>query len=269
MASTILNGLLNLDYESVSTQIQHFISNYVGEAGADGAVIGLSGGIDSTVVAHLTVKALSSKKVLGLILPDSTVTPKADIEDAQDTAKRLGIKSQLIDITSIHNAFMKHLTAGKIPEGNLRARIRMCFLYYHANLDNRLVIGTGDRSEILIGYFTKYGDGGVDTLPIGGLYKTQVKMLAKHLDIPNKIIEKQSSPRLWSGHTAKDELGLPYETIDPILHLLFDLNIPPEEAANLLGNTESVGRILEMNSRSQHKRIMPNTCPIKQPTRTP
>ncbi|MCL4437097.1 MAG: NAD+ synthase [Thaumarchaeota archaeon] len=266
MNPSVLDSLLNLDYDDISVQIRNFISTYVEEAGANGAVLGLSGGVDSTVTAQLAAKALSSKKMMGLILPDHTTTPREDVEDAENTAKQLGIKTQSIDINLIHNTFMKNLRQGRIPEGNLRARIRMCLLYYYANLDNRIVIGTGDRSEILIGYYTKYGDGGVDILPIGGLYKTQVRALAKHLNISSRIVEKQSSPRLWAGQTAEDEIGQKYEVIDPALHLLFDLNLSPERTEKQLGNPEIINQVLEMNRRSQHKRETPQICKIQQPT---
>jgi len=266
LALSVLDKLLDLDYSNISTQIQNFIFTYVEEAGANGAVLGLSGGVDSTVTAHLATKALSSKKMLGLILPDHTTTPREDVEDAENTAKQLGIKTQRIDISPIHYTFMKNLKPGRIPEGNLRARVRMCILYYYANLDNRVVVGTGDRSEILIGYYTKHGDGGVDILPIGGLYKTQVRMLAKHLKVSSRIVEKQSSPRLWAGQTAEGEIGQKYEVIDPALHLLFDLNMPPEQAEKQLGSSEIVNQILERNRRSQHKREIPHLCKIQQPT---
>jgi NAD+ synthase len=266
LESNILENLLNLDYNRISTQIQHFISTRLDEAGAKGVVIGLSGGVDSTVTAHLAVRALSSKQTLGLILPDHTTTPEEDIADAENTANQLGVKAQHIDINTIHNTFMKNLKSSKIPEGNLRARIRMCILYYYANLENRIVIGTGDRSEILIGYYTKYGDGGVDILPIGGLYKTQVRALAKYLNVPDKIVEKPSSPSLWAGQTAEGELGLNYNIIDPVLHLLFDLNMSPEQISKQIAESEVINHVLELNRQSQHKRKIPDLCQIKQPS---
>jgi NAD+ synthase len=265
LATNILNALVNLDYGDISTRIKTFISQRVNEAGADGITLGLSGGVDSTVVAHLSAMALPKRKVLGLILPDSATTPRADVRDAEDTARSLGIETRFIEMSTIRGEFMKHLETGSLAEGNLRARIRMCLLYYHANISNRIVLGTGDRSEILIGYYTKYGDGGVDVLPIGGLYKSQVRMLAKAIEVPDRIADKPSSPHLWSGQTAEGELGLSYEVIDPVLHLLFDRKLKPEDAARQIEDSNAVARVLEMHRRSQHKRTLPGVCPIPPP----
>jgi len=264
--STILHELLSLDYRGVSDRIRSFILSRVEDAHLDGVVLGMSGGLDSTVTAYLTAEALPNNRVLALIMPDYHTTPQGDVKDAEEVAKKLGVKRRLIDITPIHEAFLKHLKGELVAEGNLRARIRMCILYYHANLERRLVIGTGDRSELLIGYFTKYGDGGVDILPLGGLYKTQVRELGRHLGVPNKIVEKRSSPRLWAGQTAEGELGLPYETIDPILHLLYDRGLKPDEAAERIGDRQAVDRVLEMYRFSGHKRSTPTICEIPQPT---
>ena len=154
--------------------------------------------------------------------------------------------------------------ADRLPLGNLRARIRMCLLYYYANKKNLLVLGSGDRSEILIGYFTKYGDGAVDLLPIGILYKSQVRRLAAHLGVPEKVAFKPSSPRLWPGQTAEGELGIPYEEIDLVLHAVFDRGISWEEAAEATGVDEwKVRRIRELHEKSKHKREMPPTPPIE------
>ncbi len=261
----VITYLINMDYAVLCKRIERFISSNVDNAGAKGVVLGLSGGIDSATTAYLAARALPRDKVLGLILPDYRTTPKADIVDAKNIVKNLGIKSKSIDITTVHNAFMNHLNQDKIASGNLRARIRMCFLYYYGNLENKLVLGTGDRSEVLIGYFTKYGDGSADILPIGGLYKTQIRELGRYLGVPTQIVKKESSPHLWEKHTAKEELNFPYETIDSVLHLLFDRKKSLEETCNILGDNEVVRIILEMNRLSNHKRITPKICRLPQP----
>ncbi len=255
-----LDDILKLDYERVARAIEGFIREYVESAGVKGVVVGLSGGVDSTVTAYLTVRALGAERVLGLVMPDSDVTPREDVEDAVMVARSLGIRYKVIDIKPVVSAYVT--SAGVEPDrkskGNLRARIRMSLLYLHANMEGLLVAGTGDRSEILLGYFTKYGDGGVDFLPIGCLYKTQVRALARHLGVPERIASKPSSPRLWPGQLAEDELGLKYEEADLILYALFDLKMGPEEAAEATGlGMDKVRRVLELYESSRHKRAMP------------
>ncbi|RLF02082.1 MAG: NAD(+) synthetase, partial [Thermoprotei archaeon] len=232
------------------------------ESGAKGFIIGVSGGVDSSTTLPLLVKAVGSSRVRALILPDKHSTPKEDIEDALGLVQALNVKHDFIEINDILEAFRRSLPAydqSKVAaEGNLKARIRMCILYYYANKLNYLVCGTGDKSEILIGYFTKYGDGGVDILPIGDLYKTQVRQLALHLGLPEKIALKPSSPRLWPGQVAEKELGLSYEEIDLVLYSIFDLRLPLEEAIEATGIPEETFRkILQMVSQTEHKRMLP------------
>ena len=250
---------LSIDYEYVTTRITNFIRWYVEKAGVRGAVIGLSGGIDSTVAAYLLVRALGSEKVIGLILPEKNSTPKEDVEDAVTVAKALGIEYKVIDITPIVESFLSVLPkADKIVIGNVKVRVRMVILYYHANMYNMLVAGTSDKSELLIGYFTKYGDGASDITPISDLYKTQVRMLAKYLEVPEKIILKKSSPRLWPGHLAEEEIGLSYELLDQILYGLVDLRMDVEDVAKKLNiGRDLVARIRERIIKNEHKRRGP------------
>jgi NAD+ synthase len=183
------------------------------------------------------------------------------VEDAKLVAEKLGIKYEVIEISRICESITSlYLPSKKDPvaEGNVKARVRMTLLYYAANKLKRLVVGSGDRSEILIGYFTKYGDGGVDLLPLGGLYKTQVRELAKFIGVPSHIVAKPSSPRLWVGHTAEDELGLSYGSLDLILHGLIDLKMDREKVAMEVGaQLETVERVERMVEATQHKRSMP------------
>jgi len=151
-----------------------------------------------------------------------------------------------------------------ISNGNLRARIRMTILYYYANLKNLLVCGTGDKSEILLGYFTKYGDGAADLLPIADLYKTQVRGLARKLDLPKSIVEKPSSPRLWPGQMAEKELGATYDEIDQILYLYVELGKKVDEIIDQTGiESEKVRSIVERFRKSEHKRRLPPIAKIR------
>jgi len=254
---------LKLDFEKTTHEIVEFIRKIVEEANAAGVVVGLSGGVDSSLVATLCVRAMGRERVLGVIMP-MVFTPAEDIEDAEELAEWLGIRREFVNIQDVSETFFKELRIDhddlqqRIPMANIRARIRMVILYYYANVHNYLVAGTGDRSERLIGYFTKYGDGGVDFLPTGHLYKTQIRELAKYLGIPEKIAYKPSSPQLYPGHKATDEIPLSYEELDPVLVGLFDKKLSPKEVSRLTGvSIEVVEEVLRRFNTSRHKRACP------------
>ena len=250
-------ALVDLDFKTLSKRIERFTSNYLSKSSARGVVIGLSGGLDSSVVLKLAINALGPTKVLGLVMPSDT-TPKKDTDDAIEHAKSLGIRYFIIDINPLLAKYSEILSEDKKARGNLMARIRMNILYYYAGVNSYLVAGTSDKSELYLGYFTKFGDGAADIMPIAILYKTQVRALGKFLKIPDAIIEKKSSPRLWDNHLAEEEIGMDYETIDPILHLLVDKKMEPKAAAKKLGVAEKlVNTIEEMMEKNQHKREMP------------
>ncbi len=231
------------------------------QAGKEAGVIGVSGGVDSAVTAYLTVKALGPERVYCYVLP-SEATPKEDVEDALEVIRRLKLPKdhwEIIPIDDIVKTFERALgRLTKIERGNVKARVRMIILHQRAYRHNGLVVGTGDKSELLLGYFTKYGDGGVDVLPIGGLYKTHVKQLARYLGVPDRIIRKPPSPRLWPGQTAEGELGVSYEVIDAILYSRFEKWLPEEEIAKTLNiPREVVDKVLRIVKKTQHKRLPP------------
>ncbi len=261
---------LELDWNRVEEEVKVFIRDIFRGSGSNGLIVGLSGGVDSSVTVTLCVKALSHEKVLGLIMPDPSVTPQEDIGDAKVLASNLNIETYVVPIGGIVESFKESLplkSVDRITLGNVKARTRMVVCYFFANVLNRLVVGTGDRSENLIGYFTKYGDGGVDLLPLGHLYKTQVRALAVHLGIPEKIIAKPSSPRLWPGQKATDEIPVDYDVLDTILHGLIDLGMNPGEVASDLDvSVGLVEEVLERFETSKHKRDcppMPNLLRIR------
>jgi NAD+ synthase len=254
---------LALNYTVVEDEICDFIKREVKDRGV---VLGLSGGVDSSTMAALSVKALGKDRILALIMPEASSTPVSDEEDAIELARMLEIRYEKIDITEAVEWVLRASgrKGDKIAEGNVKARMRMIILYYMANFERRIVVGSGDRSELLIGYFTKYGDGGVDILPLGGLFKTQVRELAKHIGIPERIVRKRSSPRLWPGHRAEDELGMSYEDVDMILHLCADLGYSQKKIAEEFGpaQRESVKKVMSRIGENAHKLSMPPTAKI-------
>jgi len=206
--------------EETVSRLERFLTTHLEEAGARCLVVGMSGGLDSTVTAALCARALRGRQVLGLGLPEKETRNDKALEDARSVASKYRIRFKVIDITSMVETSRNVLgvkAARGIPWGNVKARLRAMVLYYFANAERGLVVGTGDKSEIMLGYFTKFGDGACDILPLADLYKTSVRDLARHLGIPERIRVKASSPELWPGQTAERELGLSYEKLDRIL----------------------------------------------------
>jgi len=266
MERVTLEEIVKIDYDLVERELTSFLRGVLEESGAKGYVIGISGGVDSATSFYLALKAVGRDKVHALVLPDSMVTSKRDEEDALSLARQAGVRVHRIDIAPLTEAFKGALPiyeneeADRVPLGNLRARIRMCTLYYYANKLNYLVLGTTDRSEWLIGYFTKYGDGAVDVEPIMILYKSQVRRLAAHLGVPERIAFKPSSPGLWPGHMAEAELGVTYDQVDLVLHSIFDLGMKPEEVPDATGvPLKVVERVLELYKVNEHKRRPPHS----------
>ncbi len=243
-----------LDVSKTTDKIVDFLKQEFERAGRTKAVVGVSGGVDSATTLALVVKALGPDNVHAMILP-SKATPKEDIEDAKEVIQTFGVKSwELIVIDPILESYERLLgPLDKVARGNTMARIRMSMLYARA-YDDGMVVGTGDKSELLLGYFTKYGDGGVDLLPIGDLYKTWVRQLAVYLGVPEKVAKKPSSPRLWPGQLAETELGISYEKADQILYSLVDLGMSPREVVEKgIGSDEEVRRVMELMKRNLHK----------------
>ncbi|ADC68930.1 NAD+ synthetase [Methanocaldococcus sp. FS406-22] len=252
--------------EEIVNKITKFIKENVEEAKANGVVVGLSGGIDSSVTAYLCVKALGKDKVLGLIMPEKHTNPR-DIEHAKMVAENLGIKYIISDITDILKAFgaggyVPTKEFDKMADGNLKARIRMCLLYYFANKYNLLVAGTSNKSEIYVGYGTKHGDIACDIRPIGNLFKTEVRELAKYLGVPKEIIEKPPSAGLWEGQTDEGELGIKYETLDEILKLYEKGKTPEEIHKETNIPLETIEYVFDLIKKNEHKRTLPPTPEI-------
>ncbi len=238
--------------------IHRFLRAQSLEDGASGVVVGLSGGIDSALAARLAVDALGAEHVLGALLPDAAF-PRELAEETRGFARSLAMETVEVPIDPIESA-----VRGLFPQvddrttwGNVKARLRMVLLYTLARERRRRVMGTGNKSELLLGYFTKYGDGGVDLLPLGDLYKTQVRELAERLKLPESIRTRAPTAGLWPGQTDEEELGLPYATLDEILFGLEQLGAP-EEVARAAGQPVEVVRSIEARVlANRHKRRMP------------
>lgn len=249
-----------MEMEKAKDIIVDFISTKLGEAGIPGAVVGISGGIDSALVAYLTVEALGAENVMGIHMPENA-TPESEINDAKEVAERLGIDFKIVNISDILGTYkdtMPDIEETTAPvDGNLKARIRMSVLYYYANMHGRVVMGTGNKTEILLGYFTKYGDGGVDLEPIGDLYKTEVREMSQMLELPESIIKKAPSAGLWEGQTDEADLGVTYENIDKVLEPILageGHERVSERTGVPLGDIASLLRRLRANI---HKRTTP------------
>ena len=250
--------LPRIDSPKETKRITAFVRKIVADSTAGGVVVGLSGGVDSSVVGALCVRALGKDRVLAGLMP-SDFTPKRDIEDAKALAKSWQIKSSTVQISSLLSSLGASvgIEGTKVARANAAARIRMAILYYYANSLGYLVAGTGDRSENLLGYFTKWGDGGSDFMPIVHLFKTQVRELGAYLGLPMGVVEKPASPQLWAGHKATDEIPADYDKLDVVLHSLFDKEATRAEAAKAGGvPLHVVDEVLEMHNRSAHKRVL-------------
>lgn len=248
-----------LDAPHTVKLIEAFIKTRVSEAGAEGVVIGVSGGIDSTVVVTIAVRALGPQKVHALYLPSNT-TPSDDFDDVKTLCSNLGIELMVIDIQKVIDAFSESISQSEQPTlewMNLKPRIRQSCWYYYANKLNYLVCGTGNKSELMIGYYTKFGDGAVDILPIGDVYKTQVYQLGEYLSIPEKILKKIPSAGLLEGQTDEDEIGISYSQLDCILLGLERFQTDREVADRLGIPLSLVKRVKSMIYQSEHKRRGP------------
>lgn len=260
------SNALKLDWPLVATRIKRFIKDYIDKSGMKGIVLGVSGGIDSSTAAALASLALGGKKVLAISMPEEETYNTTDIMHTKMLAKKFGFQIETIDISPILRAYYDSLpiydAQEKRGKGNIKARTRMVCLYYYANRLGRIVCGSSDKSETMMGYFTKWGDVAADISPLMDLYKTQVRQLAAYIGVPYEIIAKPSTPALWPGHLAEEELGIKYEMLDLIL-LGLENFLAPEEIARQL--KLPLKTVLDMKARwlaNEHKRRAPLTTKI-------
>ena len=256
-----MSEIPEIDLEKTKSDIIEFIQSKVNEANSDGIAIGLSGGIDSTLVAYLACEAVGPDNVFGITMPSAT-TPTEDNIHGSEVAQNLGMNYKQIAIDSILKEYLSltQLDNNNLAIGNLKARIRMSMLYYYANYKNYLVIGTGNKREILIGYFTKHGDGACDMEPIGDLYKSEVFKLSEYLNISEEILNKPPRAGLWEGQSDEDEIGMSYDLLDKILYFYTEKDMKNTEIAQKLDiSVDDVDMIITKIKRSEHKSKVPES----------
>lgn len=237
----------------IADQIGQWMAERVAEASAQGVVVGLSGGVDSAVVAGLARRSVG-ENVLGTLMPCHS--QPVDTEYAHLVAQAFDIKTVAVDLGPVYDTFVAALPEGsELARANLKPRLRMATLYYIANTRNYLVAGTGNKTELMVGYFTKYGDGGVDMLPLGDLYKRQVWELAREIGVPQPIIDRPPTAGLWPGQTDEGEMGITYAALDVILAALAEGREPNADS-------DDVTRVRRMMAASMHKRALPPICQV-------
>ena len=263
----LVPSVLELNFTEVEKRIRRFIKEYVNNAGAEGIVLGMSGGIDSGTVAALSSLAIGGDKVIGLMLPEEETYNPQDIDDAKFVAEKFGLKTQVCDITPVLEGFYKTIPVfaqeDRLCKGNIKARTRMIYLYYYANKLNKIVCGSSDKSETMMGYFTKWGDVAADISPLMDLYKTQVRKLAEHLGFPANLAAKPSTPALWPNQFAETELGIKYETLDLILYGLERFMTPEEISQQLSIQKTLVEEVKKRWLSVEHKRRLPLTPKVE------
>lgn len=248
---------LTIDPEKVFRMLEDFICREFNSAGFEHAVIGLSGGVDSSTVAYLAQHALGAKNVWGISMPYRSSSPQST-SDALMVAEKLGINFITIEITDIVDAYFRlQPNADQIRRGNKMARERMAILYDQSAALRALVLGCGNKTEILLGYFTLYGDSACALAPLGDLYKTQVRTLAQFLGVPEHIIQKTPTADLWPGQSDESELGFTYAEVDKLLYFMIEKRFSMVELEELGFTTTFIKQVSGKIRKAQYKRCPP------------
>ena len=254
---------LDLNLKEVHNELVEFLRENFKKAGFSKAVLGLSGGIDSALVAYLLRDALGKENVLAIMMPYKSSNPDS-LNHAKLVVEDLGINSKTIEITDMIDAYFKNeKEATSLRMGNKMARERMSILFDYSSKENALVVGTSNKTEIYLGYSTQFGDSACALNPIGDLYKTNIWDLSRYLKIPNELIEKKPSADLWEGQTDEQEMGLTYKEADQVLYRMLEENKTTEEVLAEGFNKDLVDNIVRRINRSEYKRRMPLIAKIK------
>jgi NAD+ synthase len=248
---------LNLNATIVQDLLVRFIKDQTSNAGFTKAVIGISGGVDSAVSAALAAEALGKENVLGVMIPYRTSNPKS-LEDAKLVIQKIGIRSEIVEISKMVNGYCEeYKITNSLRRGNVMARMRMIVLYDLSAREKALVIGTSNKTEILVGYGTQHGDLASAINPLGDLYKSQIWQLAEALGVPKPVIEKAPSADLWEGQTDEKELGITYAKLDALLYEMIDERHSDEELEKLGFDSALIKKVHEMIQKNQFKRRPP------------
>lgn len=248
---------LSIDTDLTRKILTGFIQTEITRAGFSRAVVGLSGGVDSSLSCYLAVEALGAENVLALRMPYET-SSSGSLEHAQLVIDELGVQAQTMPITAmVEPLFERFPEADQIRRGNVMARARMIVLYDQSQAFGGLVVGTGNKTEILLGYTTLYGDSACALNPLGDLYKTQVRQLARAMGLPDVIIDKPPSADLWVGQTDEGELGFTYAEVDQLLYLLVDERYSPEDCVEAGFAEPFVSQVIDLIRKNHYKRVMP------------
>ncbi|WP_025209142.1 NAD+ synthase [Hippea sp. KM1] len=257
---------LKIDCDVVFTYLVEFLRQEITKTGLVRAVLGLSGGIDSAVVAYLAKEALGKENVYAILMPYK-LSSKESVEDALKVVEDTGINHKIFEITAPADAYIEQFEQmDKLRKGNVFARMRMITLFDHSSLYKALVVGTSNKTELLLGYGTWYGDMASSLNPIGDLYKNQIYQLARYLGVPESIIKKKPSADLWVGQSDEDELGFTYDEADVVLYHLYDLNCTVDEVVGLGFSEKLVKGIADRVRRNQFKRLPPIIAKISKRT---
>lgn len=254
---------LDLNLKEVHNELVEFLRENFKKAGFSKAVLGLSGGIDSALVAYLLRDALGKENVLAIMMPYKSSNPDS-LNHAKLVVEDLKINAKTIEITDMIDAYFKNeKDASSLRMGNKMARERMAILFDYSSEENALVVGTSNKTEIYLGYSTQFGDSACALNPIGDLYKTNIWDLSRYLKIPNELIEKKPSADLWEGQTDEQEMGLTYKEADQVLYRMLEENKTVEEVLAEGFNKDLVDNIVRRINRSEYKRRMPLIAKIK------